>query len=236
MVAFVWSFGHGRPIARQRDSVRDTRRKKTPLASRAGGAHGAIANDDCSEPSISANGRYVAFASKATNLVRGDDHQVEDVFVRDLKRNRTILVSRARRRPRRRRVGATPRGPRSPPTAATSPSSPTPATSGPKTTPRVPDVFVKDLRTGRVYLASHGEGGAPANAPSASPSISPDGRFVAFNSKATNLSPRTPIARSACSGTRSSLSVGIEGTLCWRGGAERGAVNRRKLVVTAVWH
>lgn len=34
-------------------------------------------------PSVSANGRYVAFKSEATNLVAGDTNGVEDVFVRD---------------------------------------------------------------------------------------------------------------------------------------------------------
>jgi Tol biopolymer transport system component len=190
MVAFVWSFGHGfgRSHRNNEISVRDTRRKKTPFASRASGTHGAIANDDCSEPSISANGRYVAFTSKATNLVGRDDHKVEDVFVRDLKKNRTILVSR----------GAGVHG------APGSGDSGRAAISadgryvafqsyasnlGPHDNPAFLDIFVRDLRTGKVYLASQGDGGAPANAPSASPSISPDGRFVAFNSKATNLSP-----------------------------------------------
>ena len=154
-VGFVWSVGHRLGHrARNVISVRDSRRRQDAARLAGRGRRGAIANQDCSEPSISANGRYVAFASKATNLVHGDDHQVEDVFVRDLKTGRTTLVSRARRRPRRGRAAATPRVPRSPPTAATSPSSPTPATSGPTTTAAVTDVFVKDMRTGRVYLAS----------------------------------------------------------------------------------
>jgi Tol biopolymer transport system component len=40
-----------------------------------------------------------------------------------------------------------------------------------------------------VYLASTGEGGTAANGPSGDPGISPDGHYVAFVSKATNLSP-----------------------------------------------
>ena len=95
-------------IRPQRDneiSVRDTRRHKTTIASRASGAHGAIANDDCGEPAISANGRYVAFASKATNLVHGDDRKVEDVFVRDLKRSANDPRLARRRAARRRRDG-----------------------------------------------------------------------------------------------------------------------------------
>jgi Tol biopolymer transport system component len=189
MVAFVWSYGHGFSHRNNEISVRDTRRNKTPMASRASGPHGAIANDDCSEPAISGSGRYVAFASKATNLVRGDDRKVEDVFVRDLKRRRTILVSRA----------AGPHG------AVGTGDSSRPSISadgryvafqsyannlGPHDNGGVTDVFVKDLRTGQVHLVSQGEEGAPANAASASPSISADGRYIAFNSKASNLSPQ----------------------------------------------
>ncbi len=188
MVAFVWFFGRGYRHRTAVIGVRNTRRKATVIASRASGRRGAIANKDCSEPAISASGRYVTFTSKATNLVQGDDHKVEDVFVRDLRKQRTILVSRATGRH----------------AAAGTGDSSRPAISadgryvafqsyasnlGPHDNPAVPDVFVKDLRSGRLYLASRAKGGAVANAPSASPSISPDGRFVAFNSKASNLSP-----------------------------------------------
>ena len=44
-------------------------------------------------PSISADGRYVAFASSADNLVSGDTNGVTDVFVRDLVNHTTTLVS-----------------------------------------------------------------------------------------------------------------------------------------------
>jgi Ca2+-binding RTX toxin-like protein len=50
------------------------------------------------------------------------------------------------------------------------------------------DVFVKDLRTGKVALASIGEGDAqPSDGDSDQPSITGDGRFVAFASSASNL-------------------------------------------------
>ena len=45
------------------------------------------------QPSISANGRFVAFESWATNLVPGDTNGVADVFVRDLKTDKTRRVS-----------------------------------------------------------------------------------------------------------------------------------------------
>src|SRR5205823_3193068 len=45
--------------------------------------------------SLSADGRYVAFDSDATNLVPGDRNDHTDVFRRDLLRHRTVLVSRS---------------------------------------------------------------------------------------------------------------------------------------------
>jgi Tol biopolymer transport system component len=44
-------------------------------------------------PSISADGRFVAFQSYATNLVPGDTNNRADIFVRDLSTNTTTLVS-----------------------------------------------------------------------------------------------------------------------------------------------
>ena len=52
------------------------------------------------------------------------------------------------------------------------------------------DVFVKDLQTGAVERVSVATGGAQATGGSYGafyPAISPDGRFVAFSSDATNL-------------------------------------------------
>ncbi len=44
-------------------------------------------------PSISANGRFVAFASRARNLVRDDTNGEYDVFVHDLRTGTTRRVS-----------------------------------------------------------------------------------------------------------------------------------------------
>jgi Tol biopolymer transport system component len=43
--------------------------------------------------SISDNGRFVSFSSSSSNLVPRDRNRAEDVFVRDLRRHRTRLVS-----------------------------------------------------------------------------------------------------------------------------------------------
>jgi Tol biopolymer transport system component len=170
-------------------AVRDIEKAKTRVVSRASGGRGAVAGEDATEPSISANGRYVAFATKARNLSGVDKGSVEDVFVRDLKTNRTTLASRAVGR-----RGAAGNGDSSNPSISAGgrfvafesyASNLGPADNGSR-----PDVFVRDLRSGRVFLASRAGGGGPAaDAASANPSISGDGRYVAFDSRASNLSP-----------------------------------------------
>jgi Tol biopolymer transport system component len=54
---------------------------------------GGPVDDVSSEPAISADGRYVAFSSDATNLVPNDTNMTTDVFVRDLSTNKTERVS-----------------------------------------------------------------------------------------------------------------------------------------------
>ena len=46
-------------------------------------SNGTEANDDSSTPAISADGRFVAFSSAASNLVGGDTNGFQDIFIRD---------------------------------------------------------------------------------------------------------------------------------------------------------
>lgn len=57
------------------------------------GTNDLAGNNFSSEPSISGNGRYVAFTSAASNLVAGNNNQALEVFVRDLQAGSTTLVS-----------------------------------------------------------------------------------------------------------------------------------------------
>jgi Tol biopolymer transport system component len=50
-------------------------------------------NGDSTQASLSADGRYVAFASLASNLVANDTNNAKDVFLRDLQTGQTLLVS-----------------------------------------------------------------------------------------------------------------------------------------------
>jgi Tol biopolymer transport system component len=47
----------------------------------------------CGTPAISADGRYVAFVTMATNLVPGDTNKCDDVFVRAMSTGVTTRVS-----------------------------------------------------------------------------------------------------------------------------------------------
>jgi Tol biopolymer transport system component len=187
-VAFLTSGPRGRHPATLEVAVRDLESNRTIFASRAGG-RGALANADSRTPAISANGHYVAFATKAKNLSHADKDSVEDVFVRDLKTNRTVLASRAQGK-----RGATGNGDSSNPSISANGRyvafESYASNLGPADNGTIPDVFVRDLRSGRVFLASRGGGDSPAaNAPSADPTISGDGRFVAFDSRGSNLTP-----------------------------------------------
>ena len=135
-------------------------------------------------PSISADGRFVAFDSSATNLATGDTNGNWDVFVRDLPNGMTTRVSVDA-------SGGQVSGDSRAPTLSAdgryvafyslSPG----LVSG--DTNAVSDVFVRDLLTGSNTLVSVDSSGAHANGASTLASISPDGRYVAFLSSASNL-------------------------------------------------
>src|SRR5262249_47918628 len=71
--------------------VHDTLTGETRIASVS--SVGVQGNDHSSGASISADGRFVAFASAAYNLVFDDTNQQPDVFVHDMLTGETILVS-----------------------------------------------------------------------------------------------------------------------------------------------
>jgi hypothetical protein len=72
--------------------VRDTATGTTTAISRASGAGGELANQPSEATSVSADGRYVAFASTATNLAAGAGGETQ-VYLRDLRDATTILIS-----------------------------------------------------------------------------------------------------------------------------------------------
>ena len=71
--------------------VRDRQTNNTERVSLSGS--GVEGNDTSWYPAISADGRFVAFQSFASNLVSGDSNNVEDVFVRDRQTSTTVRIS-----------------------------------------------------------------------------------------------------------------------------------------------
>lgn len=121
-------------------------------------------------PAVSADGRFVAFASDASNLVRGDTNRVGDVFVRDRVGGRTTRVSTGARGGQR--------GSRS--------SSPGISANG-RFVVFVSSrwVFLHDRRSGRtIRVSGRRRDDRGSRVHSVEPAISGNGRFVAFTSYA----------------------------------------------------
>jgi Tol biopolymer transport system component len=169
--------------------VRDLATGVTTLVSRATGPGGAGGDDGSSRPSISADGRLVAFSSFAHNLSIEDDDAFEDVFVRDMVLGTTTLVSRASGPGGAGGDHASFAGTISADGTRVAFVSAAVNLSG-VDDPASQDVFVRDLPTATTTLASRAAGpdGVPADANSLSPVLSADGRYVAFSSLASTLS------------------------------------------------
>ena len=182
---------------------------------------GTPGNNVSRDPSVSANGRYVAFASFATDLVDGDTNSMSDVFVRDMQAGTTALVS-----------------------SAGSPADGTSGLSGLSGAREISDdgryvaftsfatnlaagtnngrqqIYVRDMTTDAVVRASvDAATGAAGDRTSQTPAISGNGQVVAFRSESTNFSPLstsgvTPeiFARDLVSGTTTLESPGAAAT------------------------
>lgn len=135
--------------------------------------------------SISASGRYVGFASPATNLVPGDTNGVADAFVKDLL---TGSIARASLGPGNAEGDAASNGKTSVSADGRYASFSSNATNLVGTDVNgFEDVFVRDLAAGTTELASVSTGGTQANGTSLPCTISADGRYVVFHSNASNL-------------------------------------------------
>ncbi|MEG4405713.1 calcium-binding protein [Microcoleus sp. MON2_D5] len=149
-------------------------------------AAGNPGNDISYDPSISADGRFVAFQSDATNLVPGDTNNSGDIFVRDLLTNTTTRVSvgsagnQGNSLSRRSSISGDGRF-----VAFASDAT----NLVPGDTNNSTDIFVRDLSTNTTTQVSASSSGDRGNNDSELPSISANGRFVAFRSFATNLVP-----------------------------------------------
>jgi Tol biopolymer transport system component len=162
--------------------VRDRVDGTTVLVSQS--TSGALADGPSDIASISADGRYVAFSSVATNLVADDTNAASDVFVRDLQAGSTSRVSLVNRGGEAdsdsgeasisgdgRYVSFT--------SAATN------LVLG--DTNADIDIFVHDRTTGATRRVSTSLDGQEGNGSSTNSTMSDDGRFVAFETNASNV-------------------------------------------------
>jgi Tol biopolymer transport system component len=178
-------------------------------------SNGVQGNAASHYPSISADGRYVAFISGASSLVPGDGNGKWDVFVRD-RMTQTIE-----------RVSVSTAG------VEADSDSYKPAISGdgrfvvfgstattlvPGDTNGWEDVFVRDRLLGTTDRVSVATNGAEGNDHSGWGSVSDDGRYVTFWSRASNLvsadtnGSQDDFVRDRLNGTTVRVSVASDGT------------------------
>jgi Tol biopolymer transport system component len=167
--------------------ARDLQTGVTSLVSRATGTTTEEGNGNSFEPDISANGRFVAFNSSSSNLSPFHTDNGFGVFVRDLQTNTTTVASLG--------IGG-----------GNCQECFWPSISGDgryvaffsRTAPMTvddtdngSDSYVRDMQTGTNTLVSRATGanGVKGNGESFSVAISDNGRWVVFESAATNLSP-----------------------------------------------
>lgn len=147
---------------------------------------GISPNGDILYPPLSYDGRYIAFHSTASNLVPKDNGNVSDIFVVD---RRDKLIQRVS-------VNAAGQGGNNTSTYPTIAGEGRYVAFTSEASNLVPgdengasDVFIADVVTGQLTLASKGLGGKPAAGKSYSyfPSISADGRYAVFSSNAADI-------------------------------------------------
>lgn len=167
------------------------------------------------DPAISADGRFVAFMSSGRNLIAGREIHETHVYVRDRVTGTTEIVSE-------RPDGQPTNGPAAQPSLSADGRYVAFVSYSEGLVPGDdnlgPDVFVRDRIGGTTRMASVTATGEPAAGGSSErPSISADGRSVAFHSDAGNLSPGGGfgtidiILFDAASGVTKPLTIGRDG-------------------------
>jgi Tol biopolymer transport system component len=199
--------------------LRDVFAGTTKLISASPG--GAPGDFYSSAPSITPNGRYIAYTSYATNLVAGDTNNTADVFLYDVRARVTSRVSVAGDGSQADQ-GVIPGYHTA---AAVSDDGQTIAfySNSTNLVPGVgsissPQVYVRDLRQHTTTLVSATSAGVPGNGyVHQGHAISGNGRLVAFASKATDLVPADTnndfdvFVRDLLTGTVTRVSVSSSG-------------------------
>jgi Tol biopolymer transport system component len=195
--------------------VRDLVSQTTELVSVA--PDGTVGDKDSLFPSVSGDGRLVAFASSATNLIAPEPNQqqqiVQQIFIRDRATGTTEIVSVAPNGARGNFGSSRPvisgNG-----LVVAFESSATNLVAGSTGS----QIFVRDRVFGETDLVSVDPlTGGPGNAASRVPAINADGHYVAFQSDATNLvatgstSGRLYFVRDRLTRTTSVVDVAVDG-------------------------
>jgi hypothetical protein len=150
---------------------------------------GAQGSGDSVLPRISDDGNLVAFRSNSFDLVANDANGVEDIFVRDITAGTTTRISVSVSGGDGDLVSLVPAISGNGRYVAFSSAA---TNLVPGDTNNVTDTFVRDRVLGTTTRISVSTNGGEANAGCNSPSISQDGRFISFLSRATNLAPGGP--------------------------------------------
>lgn len=138
---------------------------------------------------ISADGRFVAFESWSSNLVPGDTNEWQDIFVADTLTGETERVNVSS-------DGSQAEGISSNPDISADGRYVVFASNAPNLAPDQespePEVYLHDRVTGETVRVVEAAGGGEPNGSTHIPTISDDGRFVAFQSYATDLLSEQP--------------------------------------------
>lgn len=189
-----------------------------------GALDGGPANGDADRPQMAHDGRYVVFDSMATNISRDPVRRtVRNIFRRDLVTGETRVVSIG--------MGGV---------ASDAWNSFSWASADGRFVVFVSDasnlvpggigrrsIYLRDMVAGTTEVVSVNSAGQRANLASSRPMISPNGRFVMFNSQATNLSPlangfEQVYIRDRQSATTTLVSIAASGKAAGNGVSYRG--------------
>jgi len=163
--------------------VRDTQTGQTTRISVS--SSGTQADGGSFYPAISADGRFIAFMSDASNLISGDTNGLTDIFLHDRQTSVTTRVSVSSNGQQGNNISESYVSISGDGRLIAFNSEATNLVDG--DTNGFSDVFVHDRQTGITERVSLDSNDAQTNEGSSNPSISANGRFVAFSSSATNL-------------------------------------------------
>jgi Tol biopolymer transport system component len=162
--------------------VHDRNTGETTLVSVA--TDGTPGNSTSLDPSISDDGRYVAFQSLSTNFIEGDTNNRRDVFLHDRQTGTTTCLSTS---PGGEIGDATSIEPEVSGDGKFVVFTSTSSNLIAGDTNDSSHVFLYEIATGTTTLVSHGPGGVFSNRIAQEPTINEDGRYVAYMSDATNV-------------------------------------------------